>query len=152
MALRDVLKFSRKTFFDPVGWIGYHSLKEQNLTIWAVLKNLFTPAKPERKETFAEAMTRLNLSEKDIADTMKAYRLYTWIFVGIGAFIFFFVFYLLFRYGAFFDWLIGLGASALFFSQAFKYDFWVLQMRKRTLGLTFQDWKKHLFEEEREVK
>jgi hypothetical protein len=56
----------------------------------------------------------------------------------------FYSFFLLFHHTAFLGWFLGMATSALFFAQAFKYDFWSLQMRRRKLGLTFQDWKKSI--------
>lgn len=142
MAIRDIFKISRKTFFDPAGWLDYESLKYQNQTIWVVLKNLFTRPRPQREETFNAAMKRLKLSEEDVQYGAKNYRLFAIGFFLIGLLVFFYSFYLLFRHVTFFGWILGLAVSALFLAQAFKYDFWSLQMRRRKLGLTFADWKK----------
>lgn len=144
MAVRDIFKVSRKTFINPTGWIGYESLKFQNQTMWAVLKNLFTTAKPERKESFKEAMHRLKLSEEDVKYGAVNYRILAMIFLAIGLLFLIHSFYLLFHHSTFLGWFLGLGASGLFFAQAFRYDFWSLQMRRRKLGITFSDWKQSI--------
>ena len=141
MAIRDIFKISRKTFINPTGWIDYESLKYQNRTIWSILKNLFSVPRPEREESFQAAMKRLGLTEEQVQYGAKNYRLFSIGFFALGLLVLFYSFYLLFGHGAFWGWLIGLGVSALFFAQAFKYDFWSLQMRRRKLGLTFADWK-----------
>lgn len=147
MALRDLFKVSRKTFFNPSAWVDYGAIKEQNRTIYSSIRNLFRPAQADREETFEQALTRLNLTENDIAETHKAYRRYAVLFFFITLLVFIYSFFLLFRYGAIFDFLIGLSVTALLAVQAFRYDFWALQIRKRTLGLTFQDWKKEILGE-----
>lgn len=141
MALRDLFKVSRRTFLNPTAWLDFDSLKMQNRTIWQVLSSIFTTPKPERQEDFASAMKRLKLSEADVTNAIKSYRHYALMFFGIGLLIFIYAFYLLFRYGELMGWLLAMAASALFFSQAFKYDFWSLQMKERRLGMTFKEWK-----------
>lgn len=144
MTIRNALKVGLKTFVNPRGWVDYDSLKYQNKIIYKNLKPLFSKPQPIRGETFDQAIQRLGLSEADIQATIKSYRRYSIFFVIIGLITFYYSFYLLFRHVSFASWLLGLGAAGLFFGQAFKYDFWVLQMHKRTLGLTFADWKRNI--------
>lgn len=142
MAIRDIFKVTRKTFVNPSAWIDYESLRFQNRTIYDALKNIFTTQQPMREESFEQAMKRLGMTEEDVQYGATNYRLFAMVFLIIGLLIMFYSFYLLFQHAAFLGWLLGLSAAALFFAQAFKYDFWSLQMRRRKLGLTFTDWKK----------
>ncbi len=64
MPIKDLFKVSRKTFFNPAGWVGYGWVKDQTILFWDLVRDQFKPAKPERTETFAEAVTRLKLSPK----------------------------------------------------------------------------------------
>jgi intracellular multiplication protein IcmV len=144
MAIRDVFKISRKTFVNPAGWIDYDLLKSQNQTIWEVLRNLFSKPSPVKEESFSAAMKRLKLTEKDVREGATNYRIFAGIFFIFGLLLFFYTFYLLFHHGAFLGWILGLAASTLLFAQAFKYDFWSLQMRRRKLGITFKEWKESL--------
>lgn len=141
MALRDLFKISRKTFFNPRAWFDYDTFRLQNETIKDVLQPTFSIPKPVREETFAQAMKRLNLTESDVKIMIRDYRRYAMLFLVLGIGVILYSFYLLFRYATFVGLLLGLASAALFFAQAFKYDFWSLQMRKRKLGLTFDDWK-----------
>ena len=142
MAVRDVFKISRKTFVNPRGWLGYDTLKAQTQTIWSILTSMTTPAKATRVETFEQAMQRLNLTEVDVKATITAYRCYALGFFIFSLLALAYSFYLLFRYGTYTGWLLGMAVTALFASQAFKFDFWAFQMRRRQLGATFSDWKK----------
>ena len=144
MAIRDIFKISRKTFFNPSGWIDVESLKFQNDTIWSILKSLFTRVKPERIESFEEAMKRLNLTEADVKKSISSYRWYAFIFLILGLLVFFYAFYLLFTFFTILGFVLALAASGVFLSQAFKYDFWAFQMKSRRLGITFEEWKSHL--------
>lgn len=141
MAIRDVFKVSRKTFINPSAWIDYNYLKYQNKTLWAVLKTIFAKPQPTEGETFEQAMKRLNLTAADVKSTASQYRRYAFFFLIIGLLVFYYAFYLLFMHHTITSWFLGLAASSLFFAQAFKYDFWAFQMRRRKLGVTFKEWK-----------
>ncbi|OGT60087.1 MAG: hypothetical protein A3F14_06485 [Gammaproteobacteria bacterium RIFCSPHIGHO2_12_FULL_43_28] len=144
MAIRDILKISRKTYFNPKGWIDYEALKYQNRTILTILKDLFTPATPTHQETFEEAIARFGLKEEEIEDALKTYRAYAFLFLMLGILAFIYAFYLLFRYTSFSGWLLSLAVTGLFCAQSFKYDFWAFQIKRRKLGATFSEWKNHL--------
>lgn len=143
MAIRDLFKFSRKTFFNPLGWIDYNFLVQQNRTIATVLRGLFSKATPDRRETFEEAKARLHLSEPALNRMRRNYKICALFFLLLGILVFAHSFYILFAYYSITGWLIGMGVTAMFLSQAFRYDFWALQIEKRHLGITFKQWQKH---------
>lgn len=149
MAIRDIFKLSRKTFFDPASWLDVESLKRQNVLIFGVLKNLFRTPAPVQAETFEQACKRLNLSEADIQDMIKSYRLYALLMFTVGMVVLGYTFYLLIQHQTFTGALLGLAATALFLSYAFRYDFWAFQLRTRRLGATFEEWKQHFFASKR---
>ena len=142
MALKDVFKVSRKTFFYPTAWLGYNELKRETKTTWDIIKDVTTPPEPTRKETFAQAMQRLKLTDADVENTAHQYTIYTWLFLFLGAGTFAASFFYLFYHGTFFGWILGLSTAALFFVQAFRFDFWLFQIRHRKLGCTFEEWKR----------
>lgn len=143
MAIRDVFKVSRKTFFNPRAWLNYDEFKNQNRILWNLVKDVITvPAPtPQSSETFEQAMVRHGMTEADIATTIKNYRLFTLIFLTLGSLAFIYAFFLLFGYYTISGWLLSMCVCALLFAQAFRYDFWSLQLRRRKLDLTFNDWK-----------
>lgn len=141
MALLDIFKVTRKTFFNPTKWIDYESIRDQTNTIKEIAGDLYKKPTPARKETFEQAMKRLNLTEEDVADQISAYQKFTIIFTVCAVLVFFYSFYLLFRYWAFGGWILGLAVTILFLSQAFRFDFWRFQMVNRRLGMKLEDWK-----------
>ena len=144
MEIRNIFKVSRKTFFNPSGWFGYEILKEQHETIKENVRAVLKPAKAAREETFEAAIQRLGLTEADVKQRMITYTRYTYFFCFCAAIIFFYSFYLLFRHWVITPWLMGMGVTGLFLSQAFKFHFWVYQMQLRRLGVSFQEWKNHV--------
>lgn len=149
MAIRDIFKVTRKTFFNPAAWIDYTNLRNQTLMIYGVIRTIFTPEKPTRTETFEEAMKRFKLHEKDIDEMATNYRVYAGVLFLLGITSILYCFYLLFHHVLVLGCLMGICVSMLFFAQAFRYDFWAFQLRQRRLGCTFNEWKAQWFGNER---
>lgn len=146
MAKRGFFKTTGSLFL-PIGWLGGEvtDLKRSNRTIVNTIKGLFvkeTP--PENPETFDQAVARMELTEEDIKKTINTYSTYALIFILIALALFAYAFYLLFAYGSITGWLISLAATGFCLIQFFRYDFWAYQMKERRLGITFDEWKKHI--------
>ncbi|HTM63588.1 MAG TPA: type IVB secretion system protein IcmV [Gammaproteobacteria bacterium] len=143
MAIKDIFKFSRKTFFNPKGWMDWDRIAADNRYLWSILKNLFYPVPKGRDRSFEEVMRSQGLTDADIAKGITSYRTTALVFALLGLCMFFYMIYLFARSAAFSAILMSFGVCALLMVQAFKYDFWALQMRQRHLGLTFADWKRY---------
>ncbi len=140
MAYKDIVKVSRKTFFNPSGWFGYAMFMDQLKTSWQIVKGLFVVATPERKETFEEAMQRFQVTDENVNETAKNYLFYSLAFLALGSASFIYAFYLLILRGTLTGWLLAMAVVALFLSQAFRFNFWYFQIKHRKLGCTFEEW------------
>jgi intracellular multiplication protein IcmV len=142
MAIRDVFKFTRKTFVNPTGWIDYDAVKNQTLGLWSIITSLFVVTTPTIVETYEEALVRLGVTDAEAQHRGVLYRRYALIFTLLGLIVFFYSFYLLAVHRTWHGLLLSLCASAVFFCQAFRFDFWSFQIRSRKLGADFNEWKK----------
>jgi intracellular multiplication protein IcmV len=140
MAVKDIFKFSRKTFFDPGAWLGLNQLASYTRVIGSTLKTTFTPEKALHTESFEEAMARLNVTESDLQEIASRYRLYTFFFLALSVISFLAGFYYLFKYGTFAGWVLATSVGMLFGANAFRFDFWCFQIKHRKLGCTFDEW------------
>ncbi len=142
MALKDVFKVTRKTFFNPTGWLGYDMLSAQFKLSSDIIKNAFAPRVARHTETFDEAMARLQLTESDIQKIGSRYFLIALIFFVCGILTFLFSFYLLFHYVAIAGWILGLATTGLFIAYSFRNHFLYFQIKHRKLGCTFAEWRR----------
>ncbi len=143
MAIRDVFKISRKTFFNPSAWLDMDALREYNSTIFDSIRGLFTAVPGEaRKETFAEAMKRQKVTDAQLKETENAYFIYSIAFLVLGILMLIFGFYLLFGHHTFHGWILALASAAFLFAQSFRFSFWHFQIKFRKLGCTFEEWKR----------
>lgn len=141
MAMKDILKISRKTFFNPRAWIGYDFLRDQTRVIWTFVRDVtLTPSQPVRTETFEEAMQRLNIQENELELIKRRYWTYAVLFLGLAVVDFLYGIYLLFNHYAFLGFVLASAVCALLLTQAFKYHFWYFQVKNRHLGYSFQEW------------
>ncbi len=140
MALRDIFKITRKTYFNPTAWLGYDDIKNQTSDIWNILSALFTPAKPTRTETFDQAVQRLELSEQDIHKTSQTYLAYAWVFGMFALLALLGGIYLIAYHGSGYAFVLAIVCAILFLAQTFRYHFWFFQMKHRKLGCTFDEW------------
>lgn len=145
MAIGDVFKITRKTFFNPSAWINYDYVKAQNKTMWGIIKDMITLQQPAgTEETFEQAIKRMGLTKEDVENSAANYRAYALGFAIFGVVSFCYAFYLIFVHSTVTGWMLAIGTSALFFAQAFRYDFWAFQMRRRKLGATFAEWRQSI--------
>lgn len=148
MALKDIFKVSRKTFFNPLSWGGYAEVKGTTLTIINIIRGLFIQQEGSgRTETFEQALKRLNVSEEELQGRTQNYFYFALLFFLCGILSVVFSFYLLIRHHTFAGFLLGLAAAALFESQAFRYHFWYFQIESRKLGCTFEEWRQYLYKQ-----
>ncbi len=140
MAVKDIFKISRKTFFNPTAWLGTHEISGYTRLIGSTLKTAFTPDKTRRVETFEQALERLNVTETDLQRNAQRYQLYAWVFIALSAGSILASFYYLFHHGTFAGWCLAMVVAALLAANAFKFDFWHFQIKYRKLGCTVEEW------------
>lgn len=140
MAIKDVFKISRKTFFNPSAWLGLHELTGYTRLISSTLKTAFTPDKSQRVETFEQALERLNVTEADLQHNAQRYQLYAWIFIALSVGACLASFYYLFHHGTLAGWCLAMVVAALLAVNAFRFDFWYFQIKHRKLGCSLHEW------------
>ncbi len=125
-------------------WIGKDFLLKGMYDIYELFYLLTKPRQEGRKETFAEAVVRLGLSEKDINAQREYYRITTIIY---GTFI---IFSLLYAAWMFFveknmlTTFMIIVYMGLMFAFFFRESFWYMQITKRKLGNGLNDWCKFM--------
>lgn len=139
-----VVKGAGNTFLNVPGWLGINSLKEPTKELIKQGKTIYSVPKSQRKETFEQAMERLNLTEQDLKQ--RKHYLHSQAFLS-GA-----MALLVFIYGLYLLWnaywlvsLIALGVMMLSLIKLCQARFWLTQIKKRRLGLSFKQW---LFKQE----
>ncbi len=141
-------KGKKKGFFGRVynvsKWTDADNIKKTGKSIISQAKRLTEVRESTRKETFEQAIARMNITEKDLKDRMKQTYLVSWIFLalaigllGYGSFVF--------MRGFVSGLFICVVMSVLGFVLAYQQSFWYFQMKRRKLGCTFNEWVNFIF-------
>lgn len=128
------------SIFNLRAWIDFDRLKSFTTYLVNGFKKMFVPQKLTGPgESFEDAMSRLNISEKDLQDKKTAlYRLSLLMCVA-ALFIFAYAIYHL-VYGGYRAVIISLVVMLIALVLAFRYHFWYFQIKERRLGCTMQEW------------
>lgn len=112
------------------------------------LPNLFygltTVKKTLHKETFEDAVVRMNLTKEDLKNKQNAFLNAAIVFFACGLLSMVYASSFMFSH----KWqgsILATMVAIIFFSHAFQTHFWYTQMRKRRLGLSIREWLCALF-------
>lgn len=121
-------------------WIGLENLKDTfNLTARQA-KEITTPEQTDTEETFEEAKARLNLTDEDLAGQVQAFSRNVIILLMAAAAIFLYSIYIAVIGGNLLGFLIGTVVSIYATVLAFRYHFWIFQIKHKKLGCTLNEW------------
>lgn len=136
-----IKKVFKRTVNIP-GWIGYKQLAEDTKNIVETIKNTFTVASPNleaQQETFDDALQRLKLTPKDVQQRIKFLTFFSifWMVIALG--VLGYGIYLA-DTGTWYSFVACIAITLVCLVQAFRYNFWLFQIKQRRLGCTFRDW------------
>jgi intracellular multiplication protein IcmV len=124
-------------------WMGLYQILVQARIIVGLFKDFRSyPTEQVRKETFAEAMQRLNLTEQDVQARMKQC-LWLSIIYALVALIFLAYTVYLIMHGLL-SFILALLLAALMAAFAYQQSFWYYQIKTQQLGASFKAWLKFL--------
>ncbi len=106
---------------------------------------LFKRRDAGRKETFAEAVARLSLSEQDIQHKAIAFRRLAYTFILFACLMIAYAIYS-YLHDAMVAAVVSAGVSSLMWANAFRFHFWFFQTVQRRLGCSMGEWLQWCFQ------
>lgn len=138
--IRGFFGFIGRHFLNVRRWTSYDFLKTSAVDVYSSGKTVFKGPTIEKPESFDEALKRLNLSENDVTHRYNNCRKTAIIFFVITIVLVLYTLYLLYH-GVFMGAILSLAVTVLVGLHAFKYHFWMFQIKHRKLGCTLDEWK-----------
>jgi intracellular multiplication protein IcmV len=120
-------------------WMSLDYLNETAERFKILMMDIVVPQKATHSETFEEAMVRLELTEEDLVQRQLEFRRLFYFFFIISFIIVGYGLYLAFT-SSLIPALICFGLAIYSLSQAFRFHFWLFQLRERRLGCSIKDW------------
>ena len=126
--------------FKVTKWLALDQIKDGAKQITELSKNVFIPAQSEHVETFEEAMVRLQLTEDDLKQRQIEFKRLLIIYLCVAVLIFCYSVWIAYAYRNFYGFCIGFSLTIYVLTQAFRYHFWLFQIKNKKLGCTLRDW------------
>lgn len=121
-------------------WIDYDQLKNSTSRIVNISKAVFSPEQAERTETFEQAMERLNLTEAELKQRLVEFTRLFIIYLIVSVLIFSYSVWIVIANKNIMGFFMGFCITIFALTHAFKYHFWMFQIKHRKLGCTLRDW------------
>lgn len=120
-------------------WVSWGYLTETADRFKTILSDIAIPKKATYSETFKDAMQRLDLSEEDLQARKKEFTRLFYFFIGLAITVIIYALYSALK-GHLLPSLISFCLSLYCLTQAFRFHFWLFQIKNRKLGCTFKEW------------
>ncbi len=120
-------------------WIDWDRVKSYYLVLKAAIKNIFIVQDYKASESFAEAKTRMQLSDSELQSRQKGLLRLSIIMLCMAILIFAYAIYQLYSFN-FFAFFLSLVVMMLGMALAFRYHFWYFQIKERKLGCSISEW------------
>lgn len=126
--------------FRVTSWLGLDNLRDVTGKVGTTARSVFTPEQPEQVETFEEALRRLNITAADLEKRHQEFRRLMFIYLLVAIAFFVYSLYIVIAFGNLMGFFIGLALTVFALTFAFRYHFWIYQIKHKKLGCTFKDW------------
>lgn len=120
-------------------WISWDYLNETADRFKILLSDIVIPKKATTSETFDEALNRLDLNEADLLSRKKEFTRLFYFFLVLAVAIILYGLYVAFS-GSLAASIIAFCLAIYCLTQAFRFHFWLFQLKNRKLGCTFKEW------------
>ena len=137
---RKFFGFMGRNFFNVRRWTNYDYLKNSATDIYKTGQEVFKGPAIKKPESFGEAAQRLHLSKQDLKERYDKCRTTFLIFSSVTTVLGLYTLYLLFT-GIVMGAVLAFVLTGLVGIHAFKYHFWMFQIKNEKLGCSFSEWK-----------
>ncbi len=120
-------------------WMSWDYLSETANHFKSLCVDIVVPKQANTVETFEEAMQRLDLTEADLKERQKEFTKLCYFFLALALIVICYALYTAFT-GAMLASLISFCLALYALTQAFRFHFWLFQIKNRKLGCSIKEW------------
>ncbi len=121
-------------------WMALDQVKGSYTQLAKITRSIFNPEQAERTETFEQALQRLQLTQAEIDQRQIEFTRLMIIYILVAAGIFAYSVWIAYAFKNIYGFFMGFSITIYGLSLAFKYHFWVYQIKHRKLGCTLREW------------
>jgi intracellular multiplication protein IcmV len=133
-------------YVDFKTWMDIERSKSINGFFLNIIRRIFLLQKPDpkTKKTFETVMQEMQLTDKDITERLKTFKL-MYLIMLLAAFLFYAYAIYEVMYGGILSMLLSGVFSFVCLALAFRYHFWHYQIKVRKLGCSLKEWFRNSF-------
>jgi len=137
-----------KSFVDVKTWVSYDEIKTNTKSIYGLFARFFSSKvnKTIYKETFEEAILRLNLTEEQVNDRKKIFLYSALIYLSVALILIAYALYLAINSHILLA-IFTLILTTFITTLAYREHLWYMQISKKKLGCSFAEWLEFVFGE-----
>ncbi|MGD9592508.1 MAG: type IVB secretion system protein IcmV [Candidatus Berkiella sp.] len=120
-------------------WMSWSYLGETADHFKVIFLDIVIPKKASTVETFEEAMNRLDLTEEDLISRQIEFTRLCYFFLALALVVVCYALYVAFT-GSMVASLISFCLALYALTQAFRFHFWLFQIKNRKLGCSIKEW------------
>lgn len=126
--------------FKVSSWLGVDQIKATTKNIASLGRNVVTPEQADYVETFDDALMRLGITNEVLQQRVKEFNRLMIIFIFVAAAIFSYSVFIVFKHKNIMGFIMGFAITLYALTHAFRYHFWVYQIKHKKLGCTLREW------------
>ncbi len=126
--------------FKVTKWVGLDQIKSNTKNIYEIGQAAITPEHADYVETFEEALKRLNITEAELQQRLKEFTTLLVVYILLATAVFAYGIFIVIQYKNFMGFFMSLAVTIFALTHAFKYHFWIYQIKHRKLGCTLREW------------
>lgn len=126
--------------FRVTKWMALDQLKRNTNGVFRIGQAVITPEQANYDETFEQAMERLGITDVELQQRRREFTALLFIYILVALAIFGYSLYIVIIYKNFMGFIMGLAVTVFALVHAFKYHFWLYQLKHRKLGSSLRDW------------
>ncbi len=121
-------------------WVDYNQLKTTTTKILGIGAEVFRPEQADRTETFEHALERLNLTEVELNTRKTEFIRLMIIYSLVATLIFVYSLWIAVANKNIMGFFMGFCITIYALTHAFRYHFWIYQIKHRKLGCSVREW------------
>ena len=126
-------------YIRPKKWVSWDFVSKNTSQNLDLVKQAFQVTKPQRKESFKQAMHRHGVNEHEILKIQYRYTMFSYFFLTIALGIVLYAVQGLLNQ-EFHKFFAAVCLAVFVLSLSFRYNFWAYQIKMKKLGCTFKEW------------
>lgn len=138
------IKSTFKSLVNVKEWVGWNGVSQNGRFVYRLYRDFFGQGNVQKvSESFDEAVARLGFTEDFLASQEQKFYFAANFYLSVLLVSLLYTVWIAIKKDLF-SFIVMVPLNFMMFSFYFRESFWLMQIRKKRLGMTFSDWVKQV--------